>query len=245
MRSSPTCLPGLCGSLGKSQSAEAVPGHAGRGALADSWQWRPGPELPQLPGSPFSYPSPSPSRQRGPPRTPGRDFSFTPTFPSLGAPTSACLPPSQLAGVMIGLAPWPPRCSWRQALPLPLPLPCPWRCLYPSCGPSHGPPPSCHLCCLLHWPPAHPHQEEAGPARRSASCAHLGWAFGPTARRAALGRDLLLLPGQPQTPVFPSTHDPRTVTLDFRNAGNPSPTTLAPSAPPPHLHHLLGHQAAL
>ncbi|XP_075753961.1 histone-lysine N-methyltransferase SETD1B-like isoform X2 [Pelodiscus sinensis] len=36
---------------------------------------------PQVPGSPFSYPSQSPGINSGIPRTPGRDFNFTPTFP--------------------------------------------------------------------------------------------------------------------------------------------------------------------
>ncbi|XP_064164008.1 histone-lysine N-methyltransferase SETD1B-A isoform X2 [Anguilla rostrata] len=36
---------------------------------------------PNVPASPFCYPSQSPGVSAGAPRTPGRDFSFTPTFP--------------------------------------------------------------------------------------------------------------------------------------------------------------------
>ncbi|KAK2098116.1 Histone-lysine N-methyltransferase setd1b [Saguinus oedipus] len=51
---------------------------------------------------------------------------------------------------------------------------------------------------------------------------------------ATFGRDLLLPLGQPQTPVFPSTHDPQMVTLDFQNAGIPAcPPPLPPQPPPP------------
>ncbi|XP_075754745.1 histone-lysine N-methyltransferase SETD1B isoform X2 [Pelodiscus sinensis] len=45
---------------------------------------------PQVPGSPFSYPSQSPGINSGIPRTPGRDFNFTPTFPEPSA-TLPCL----------------------------------------------------------------------------------------------------------------------------------------------------------
>ncbi|NP_001072649.1 histone-lysine N-methyltransferase SETD1B [Xenopus tropicalis] len=66
--------------LGKSQSTETVPATPGSDAPLT------GSSLtltsPHIPGSPFSYLSQSPGIiNSGIPRTPGRDFNFTPTFP--------------------------------------------------------------------------------------------------------------------------------------------------------------------
>ncbi|KAL4660390.1 histone-lysine N-methyltransferase SETD1B-A-like [Arapaima gigas] len=73
-------------SLGKSQSTETVPMTPGGEAPLT------GSSLslisPQVLGSPFSYPSQSPNLSTGVPRTPGRDFSFTPTLPPVFADPS-------------------------------------------------------------------------------------------------------------------------------------------------------------
>lgn len=74
--------------LTKSQSTDTVPATPGSDApLTGSSLTL---SSPQVPGSPFSYPSQSPGINSGIPRTPGRDFSFTPTFPEAGA-TIPCL----------------------------------------------------------------------------------------------------------------------------------------------------------
>uniref|UniRef100_A0A8D2LLU7 SET domain containing 1B, histone lysine methyltransferase n=1 Tax=Varanus komodoensis TaxID=61221 RepID=A0A8D2LLU7_VARKO len=74
-------------SLSKSQSTDTVPATPGSEApLTGSSLTL---SSPQAPGSPFSYPSQSPGISSGGiPRTPGRDFTFTPTFPD---PTIPCL----------------------------------------------------------------------------------------------------------------------------------------------------------
>nr|XP_060641947.1 histone-lysine N-methyltransferase SETD1B isoform X2 [Anolis sagrei ordinatus] len=71
-------------SLSKSQSTDTIPPTPGSDApLTGSSLTL---SSPQVPGSPFSYPSQSPSiNSGGIPRTPGRDFTFTPTFPEPGA----------------------------------------------------------------------------------------------------------------------------------------------------------------
>lgn len=70
-------------SLSKSQSTDTVPATPGSDApLTGSSLTL---SSPQVPGSPFSYPSQSPGITSGIPRTPGRDFTFTPTFPEPGA----------------------------------------------------------------------------------------------------------------------------------------------------------------
>lgn len=76
-------------SLSKSQSTDTVPVTPGSEApLTGSSLTL---SSPQVPGSPFSYPSQSPGiNSSGIPRTPGRDFTFTPTFPEPGA-TLPCL----------------------------------------------------------------------------------------------------------------------------------------------------------
>lgn len=76
-------------SLSKSQSTDTVPATPGSDApLTGSSLTL---SSPQVPGSPFSYPSHSPGiNSGGIPRTPGRDFTFTPTFPEPGA-TLPCL----------------------------------------------------------------------------------------------------------------------------------------------------------
>ncbi|KAH0625604.1 hypothetical protein JD844_015189, partial [Phrynosoma platyrhinos] len=76
-------------SLSKSQSTDTVPATPGSDApLTGSSLTL---SSPQVPGSPFSYPSQSPGiNSGGIPRTPGRDFTFTPTFPEPGA-TLPCL----------------------------------------------------------------------------------------------------------------------------------------------------------
>uniref|UniRef100_A0A670JWG0 SET domain containing 1B, histone lysine methyltransferase n=1 Tax=Podarcis muralis TaxID=64176 RepID=A0A670JWG0_PODMU len=73
----------------KSQSTDTVPATPGNDApLTGSSLTL---SSPQVPGSPFSYPSQSPGiNSGGIPRTPGRDFTFTPTFPEPGA-TLPCL----------------------------------------------------------------------------------------------------------------------------------------------------------
>ncbi|MBN3304304.1 SE1BA methyltransferase, partial [Amia calva] len=65
--------------LGKSQSTDTVPVTPGSDAplTGNSLTL----SSPHIPGSPFSYPSQSPNASTGIPRTPGRDFTFTPTFP--------------------------------------------------------------------------------------------------------------------------------------------------------------------
>uniref|UniRef100_A0A8C3RCN4 SET domain containing 1B, histone lysine methyltransferase n=1 Tax=Cyanoderma ruficeps TaxID=181631 RepID=A0A8C3RCN4_9PASS len=78
--------------LAKSQSTDTVPATPGSDApLTGSSLTL---SSPQVPGSPFSYPSQSPGINSGIPRTPGRDFNFTPTFPEAGA-TIACLLPGK------------------------------------------------------------------------------------------------------------------------------------------------------
>ncbi|XP_030438434.1 histone-lysine N-methyltransferase SETD1B [Gopherus evgoodei] len=67
----------------KSQSTDTIPATPGSDApLTGSSLTL---SSPQVPGSPFSYPSQSPGINSGIPRTPGRDFNFTPTFPEPGA----------------------------------------------------------------------------------------------------------------------------------------------------------------
>uniref|UniRef100_A0A8D0H1M8 SET domain containing 1B, histone lysine methyltransferase n=1 Tax=Sphenodon punctatus TaxID=8508 RepID=A0A8D0H1M8_SPHPU len=74
--------------LAKSQSTDTIPATPGSDApLTGSSLTL---SSPQVPGSPFSYPSQSPGINSGIPRTPGRDFNFTPTFPEPGA-TLPCL----------------------------------------------------------------------------------------------------------------------------------------------------------
>ncbi|XP_043924546.1 histone-lysine N-methyltransferase SETD1B [Protopterus annectens] len=70
-------------SLSKSQSTEAVPSTPGSDAplTGNSLTL----SSPHVPGSPFSYPSQSPGLNSAVPRTPGRDFTFTPTFPEAGS----------------------------------------------------------------------------------------------------------------------------------------------------------------
>ncbi|XP_041095954.1 histone-lysine N-methyltransferase SETD1B-A isoform X2 [Polyodon spathula] len=65
--------------LGKSQSTEMIPATPGSDAplTGNSLTL----SSPHIPCSPFSYTSQSPGVSSGIPRTPGRDFTFTPTFP--------------------------------------------------------------------------------------------------------------------------------------------------------------------
>lgn len=66
--------------LGKSQSTDTVPVTPGSDApLTGSSSLLL--SSPHIPGSPFSYPAPSPVLSAGVPRTPGRDLTFTPVFP--------------------------------------------------------------------------------------------------------------------------------------------------------------------
>ncbi|XP_030075218.1 histone-lysine N-methyltransferase SETD1B isoform X2 [Microcaecilia unicolor] len=67
------------GILAKSQSTETVPATPGSDAplTGNSLTL----SSPHIPESPFSYLSQSPGVNNGVPRTPGRDFNFTPTFP--------------------------------------------------------------------------------------------------------------------------------------------------------------------
>ncbi|XP_075437931.1 histone-lysine N-methyltransferase SETD1B-like isoform X1 [Ascaphus truei] len=84
---------GKSSQLGKSQSTETVPATPGSDAplTGNSLTL----SSPHIPGSPFSYLSPSPGiMNSGIPRTPGRDFNFTPTFPESNA-TFPCLPSSK------------------------------------------------------------------------------------------------------------------------------------------------------
>ncbi|XP_075034169.1 histone-lysine N-methyltransferase SETD1B [Mixophyes fleayi] len=83
--------------LGKSQSTDTVPATPGSDAPLT------GNSLilasPHIPGSPFSYLSQSPGIiNSGIPRTPGRDFNFTPTFPDSNA-TFPCHPSSKKPSV--------------------------------------------------------------------------------------------------------------------------------------------------
>ncbi|XP_066418180.1 histone-lysine N-methyltransferase SETD1B [Molothrus aeneus] len=85
-------LPKSSHPLTKSQSTDTVPATPGSDApLTGSSLTL---SSPQVPGSPFSYPSQSPGINSGIPRTPGRDFNFTPTFPEAGA-TIPCLLPGK------------------------------------------------------------------------------------------------------------------------------------------------------
>uniref|UniRef100_H3BG97 SET domain containing 1B, histone lysine methyltransferase n=1 Tax=Latimeria chalumnae TaxID=7897 RepID=H3BG97_LATCH len=65
--------------LSKSQSTETIPPTPGSDAplTGNSLTL----SSPHIPGSPFSYPSQSPGVNSGVPRTPGRDFTFTPILP--------------------------------------------------------------------------------------------------------------------------------------------------------------------
>nr|XP_015221757.1 PREDICTED: histone-lysine N-methyltransferase SETD1B isoform X2 [Lepisosteus oculatus] len=76
--------------LGKSQSTDTVPNTPGSDAplTGNSLTL----SSPHIPGSPFSYPSQSPGASGGIPRTPGRDFTFTPTFPEPSIAASAAQP---------------------------------------------------------------------------------------------------------------------------------------------------------
>ena len=67
-------------SLGKSQSTEGVPVTPGSDAPLTGNSLVLG--SPHVPGSPFTYPAQSPVPNAGIPRTPGRDLSFGPVFPS-------------------------------------------------------------------------------------------------------------------------------------------------------------------
>ncbi|XP_053555738.1 histone-lysine N-methyltransferase SETD1B [Bombina bombina] len=83
--------------LGKSQSTDTVPATPGGDAPLT------GNSLtltsPHIPGSPFSYLSQSPGIiNSGIPRTPGRDFNFTPTFPDSSA-TFPCHPSNKKPSV--------------------------------------------------------------------------------------------------------------------------------------------------
>ncbi|XP_072272020.1 histone-lysine N-methyltransferase SETD1B isoform X2 [Pyxicephalus adspersus] len=83
--------------LGKSQSTDTVPATPGSDAPLT------GNSLaltsPHIPGSPFSYLSQSPGIiNSGIPRTPGRDFNFTPTFPESNA-MFPCLPSNKKPSV--------------------------------------------------------------------------------------------------------------------------------------------------
>uniref|UniRef100_A0A8C4XI65 SET domain containing 1B, histone lysine methyltransferase a n=1 Tax=Erpetoichthys calabaricus TaxID=27687 RepID=A0A8C4XI65_ERPCA len=79
-------------SLAKSQSTETVPATPGSdGPMTGNSLTL---SSPQIPGSPFSYPSQSPGASSGIPRTPGRDLIFTPTFPEssvTGTPVTTSL----------------------------------------------------------------------------------------------------------------------------------------------------------
>lgn len=232
----PPRTPGLCGSLAKSQSTETVPAtpsgepplSGGSSGLSLS--------SPQVPGSPFSYPAQSPSLSSGGlPRTPGRDFSFTPTFPEPGGPILLPVCPLPAGRRDERAGPLASPVLLETGLPLPLPLPLPLALPVPvlraqTRAPTQLPP--LLPAPLAPCPP--PIKRKPGRPRRSPPAVLS--LDGPLVRPpggAALGRDLLLLPGQPQTPVFPSTRDPRAVTLDFRNAGIPAPPPPLPPQPPP------------
>ncbi|KAL0610526.1 Histone-lysine N-methyltransferase SETD1B [Plecturocebus cupreus] len=233
----PPRTPGLCGSLAKSQSTETVPATPGGEPPLSAGSSGLSMSSPQVPGSPFSYPAPSPGFSSGGlPRTPGRDFSFTPTFPEPSRPLllPVCPLPAGRRDERSGPLASPVLLETGLSLPLPLPLPLPLalpavlraQARAPTQLPPLLPAP------LAPCPP--PIKRKPGRPRRSPpSMLSLD---GPLVRPpvgAAFGRDLLLPPGQPQTPVFPSTHDPRTVTLDFRNAGIPAPPPPLPPQPPP------------
>uniref|UniRef100_A0A2K6UQX6 [histone H3]-lysine(4) N-methyltransferase n=1 Tax=Saimiri boliviensis boliviensis TaxID=39432 RepID=A0A2K6UQX6_SAIBB len=233
----PPRTPGLCGSLAKSQSTETVPATPGGEPPLSAGSSGLSVSSPQVPGSPFSYPAPSPGFSSGGlPRTPGRDFSFTPTFPEPSRPLllPVCPLPAGRRDERSGPLASPVLLETGLSLPLPLPLPLPLalpavlraQARAPTQLPPLLPAP------LAPCPP--PIKRKPGRPRRSPpSMLSLD---GPLVRPpvgAAFGRDLLLPPGQPQTPVFPSTHDPRTVTLDFRNAGIPAPPPPLPPQPPP------------
>ncbi|KAG5840679.1 hypothetical protein ANANG_G00191270 [Anguilla anguilla] len=101
--------------LGKSQSTDTVPITPGSEApLTGSSLTL---SSPHIPGSPFSYPSQSPGVSAGIPRTPGRDFTFTPTFPTPPAPcpspmgstlSAASVPKDQPADAQPAEPPVPP-----------------------------------------------------------------------------------------------------------------------------------------
>ncbi|XP_066227118.1 histone-lysine N-methyltransferase SETD1B [Saccopteryx leptura] len=224
-------------SLAKSQSTETMPATPG-GEPPLSGSSSLSLSSPQVPGSPFSYPSQSPSLSSGGlPRTPGRDFSFTPTFPEPGGPLllPVCHLPAGRRDERPG--PLPSQVLLETGLPLPLPLPLslPLALPVPVLRPQTRAPaqlPPLLPASLAPCPP--PIKRKPGRPRRSPPA--MLSLDGPLVRPpggTALGRDLLLLPGQPQTPVFPSTHDPRAVTLDFRNTGIPAPPPPLPPQPPP------------
>ncbi|XP_031433446.1 histone-lysine N-methyltransferase SETD1B-A isoform X2 [Clupea harengus] len=77
-------------SLGKSQSTEGVPVTPGSDAPLTGNSLVLG--SPHVPGSPFTYPAQSPVPNAGIPRTPGRDLSFGPVFPSDPSALAAGLP---------------------------------------------------------------------------------------------------------------------------------------------------------
>ncbi|KAJ8414792.1 hypothetical protein AAFF_G00023150 [Aldrovandia affinis] len=196
--------------LGKSQSTDTVPITPGSEApLTGSSLTL---SSPHIPGSPFSYPSQSPGVSAGIPRTPGRDFTFTPTFPD---------PASMAFGIPIH------RKASSDSLEE--------RLLFKE------PPPSVSPLSSFPGPPQaggtarasrrHPAQEEAGTAKVEED------PRGPPPQEAegpqvvdvppSLPHDLLvkdlIAEAAVVAPAMPSaTTDPTAVTLDFRE-GWPEP----------------------
>ncbi|KAK2098311.1 hypothetical protein P7K49_023762 [Saguinus oedipus] len=197
----------------------------------------PPPQLPQPP-SPLLEPKttdtshpfvpPEPPTEDQPPHTLGLCGSL-----AQQAPAPACLPAPY----------WPTRVLRAPGLPgapgdgsVPPSAPAPSLALGIAChlaGPGSGPHPAA-------TPAAHPLAPCPPPIKRK-----LGWPqrFPPSVLSldgplvwlpvgAPFGRDLLLPSGQPQPSVFPSTHDPRMVTLDFWKAGIPAPPPPLPPQPP-------------
>uniref|UniRef100_A0A8C8TI53 [histone H3]-lysine(4) N-methyltransferase n=1 Tax=Peromyscus maniculatus bairdii TaxID=230844 RepID=A0A8C8TI53_PERMB len=234
----PPRTPGLCGTLAKSQSTETVPATPGGEPPLSGGSSGLSLSSPQVPGSPFSYPSPSPGLSSGGlPRTPGRDFTFTPTFPEPSGPLllPVCPLPAGRRDERSGPLASPVLLETGLPLPLSLPLPLPLTLPVPVLRAQPRPPtqlPPLLPASLAPCPP--PMKRKPGRPRRSPpSILSLD---GPLVRPPpgpALGRDLLLLSGQPQAPIFPGAHDPRAVTLDFRNTGIPAPPPPLPPQPPP------------
>uniref|UniRef100_A0A8C0EHJ3 SET domain containing 1B, histone lysine methyltransferase n=1 Tax=Bubo bubo TaxID=30461 RepID=A0A8C0EHJ3_BUBBB len=205
--------------LAKSQSTETVPATPGSDApLTGSSLTL---SSPQVPGSPFSYPSQSPGINSGIPRTPGRDFNFTPTFPEAGA-TIPCLlsgkkqsedelddkPFKEPLGASLTIS--------MNSVPSPIPFASPPQAdFHTDMGlPPDEPIPVAALPCMR------PGRPKRSPPSVLSLDVYSGKTIEPPPVPVALvdsavGKELLS--GHPD--AFYGLKDPEAVTLDFRNDG--------------------------
>uniref|UniRef100_A0A663MLF7 SET domain containing 1B, histone lysine methyltransferase n=1 Tax=Athene cunicularia TaxID=194338 RepID=A0A663MLF7_ATHCN len=213
--------------LAKSQSTETVPATPGSDApLTGSSLTL---SSPQVPGSPFSYPSQSPGINSGIPRTPGRDFNFTPTFPEAGA-TIPCLlsgkkpsedeldekPFKEPLGASLTIS--------MNSVPSPIPFASPPQADVKSVLLSPEVPTGASILPPPPPPSVLPKRRPGRPKRSPPSVLSLDVYSGKTIEPppvpvalvdSAVGKELLS--GHPD--AFYGLKDPEAVTLDFRNDG--------------------------